>query len=50
MENWSGIPPDSGSVRYFETESSIELFVPFSDCMFVRPVLLSLDVDGSESY
>lgn len=45
MENWTPIPSDSDQLRHEETEDSIELFVPFSDCIFIRPVLRSLTSD-----
>ncbi|EDY81019.1 hypothetical protein VDG1235_636 [Verrucomicrobiia bacterium DG1235] len=41
MQNWSPIETENGAIRHLETDDSIELFLPFSDCVFVRPVLVT---------
>ncbi|MDQ8180218.1 DUF3466 family protein [Pelagicoccus sp. SDUM812005] len=45
MANWNAISAENDGIRHTETETSIELFLPFSDCLFVRPVLKSLASD-----
>ncbi|MDQ8185123.1 hypothetical protein [Pelagicoccus sp. SDUM812002] len=42
MQNWCAISDKSPAARSSESEASIELFVPFSECIFVRPVLRNL--------
>lgn len=41
MENWQSVSQAGDGIRHLETEDFIELFVPFGECMFLRPVLLT---------
>ncbi|MBK1877021.1 hypothetical protein [Pelagicoccus mobilis] len=40
MTNWNDIDHEGSAINHLETEQKIELFVPFSDCLFVRPKLV----------
>lgn len=46
MKTWSTIPSDSDQVRHQETADSIELFVPFADCLFIRPALKQITANS----
>lgn len=39
MSHWEKIPSQSQVVRHYEDDDTIELFVPFSGCIFIRPTL-----------
>lgn len=43
MNSWKDIGHDGSKIVHLETESFIELFVPFADCIFVRAKLVSSD-------
>ncbi|MBD5780229.1 hypothetical protein IEN85_12065 [Pelagicoccus sp. NFK12] len=39
MKTWHPVSSENNGIRHLETETSIELFLPFAQCTFVRPVL-----------
>lgn len=43
MASWSPMTEESNWARHSESEETIELFVPFSECLFIRPTLKSID-------
>ncbi len=47
MQNWSPIPADSQETLLKETNDAIELFVPFSQCIFIRPALKTISSEGT---
>ncbi len=47
MQNWTPISEGAGEPRKLETEDTIELFVPFSDCVFIRPFLKPILADAN---
>jgi len=39
MRSWSRIDPKESALRMTETRAAIEIFLPFSECRFIRPAL-----------
>ncbi len=45
MKSWTPIPADSAETLLKETTDTIELFVPFAECIFIRPALKAIASD-----